>query len=185
MNNDKIKAIQNELNRFFDDDNNIITFEINCDIKDRIKIIYKIIFPGLKKFKFYFIFFISRLAQFIDLSVIKVMLYRLIGVKIGRGVFISPDVIIDPHFPYLIKIEDYSILGWGTKLFTHEYADNIYRIGKITIKKGAVIGSQVTLRGGVCIGEMSEVPYGCIVIKDVPARTKAKTVLIQQVKNKS
>ncbi|MBI3036976.1 hypothetical protein HYY73_04485 [Candidatus Woesearchaeota archaeon] len=52
---------------------------------------------------------------------IKNSLYRLIGVKIGKNVSISNDCIIDTIFPELIMIDDNAIVGWGTKLYTHEF----------------------------------------------------------------
>ena len=183
MKQETILQIQKELKKFSHGNERLFVFRIDCDLKDRIKTIYKIVFPKFKKLRFYTIFLISRLAQIIDYSLIKVYLYRLIGVKIGKGVFISPDVIIDPHFPSMIKIEDYCILGWGAKLFTHEYAENTYRIGKITIKRGAVIGANSTIRGGVVVGEMSEIPYGSIVIKNVPPFKKARAILTRQIKD--
>ncbi|HAK59821.1 MAG TPA: hypothetical protein DCO77_05485 [Nitrospiraceae bacterium] len=145
-----------------------LEFEIDCGIEERIRFIYSIIFPGMGKFLFYLRFLIARIAYYIDYSPAKVVLYRLIGMKIGKGVFISPDVILDPHFPGLIEIGDYSIIGWGTHLFCHEYSGAAYRLGRISIGRGAVIGGLSIIRGGVTVGENAQVASTCIVYKDVP-----------------
>ncbi len=146
-------------------------FEINYSLPERISGIYEIIFPGIKKYRFYLRFLLARIAQYIDYSPIKVFLYRAIGIKIGQGVFISPDVILDPHFPKLIEIGDYVILGWGAKLFTHEFSAKQYRLGRIIIEEGAIIGGFSLIRGGVTIGKHAEIIANSIVYKDVPENT--------------
>ncbi len=161
------------------------SFDVDCKPEERIKFIYQIIFPGIKKVKFYLRFFIARVAQFIDYSPIKVILYRFIGIKIGKGVFISPDVFLDPHFPSLIELGNYCILGWGVKFFAHEYSQNKYRLGRIVVEQGAVIGANAAIRGGVTIGENAEVPYGSIVYKDIPADTFASEFIRPQIRKKS
>lgn len=145
-----------------------LEFEVCCPLEKRIKYIYGIIFPGITKYLFYLRFFVARIAQYIDYSPVKVFLYRLIGMKIGTGVFLSPDVVLDPHFPKLIEIDDYAIIGWGTQLFCHEYDGEKYRVGRISIDRGAVIGGQSIIRSGVRIGENAQIAAACIVYKDVP-----------------
>lgn len=44
---------------------------------------------------------------------------RRMGVDIGRDVFVSPGVIIDPVFPEYIHIRDYAVLGWNARIFAH------------------------------------------------------------------
>jgi acetyltransferase-like isoleucine patch superfamily enzyme len=98
--------------------------------------------------------------------------------KIGRGVFLSPDVILDPHFPELIEIQDYAIIGWGTHLFCHEYNGGTYRLGRIVVGRGAVIGGFSLIRGGVTIGEKAQVASTCIVYKDVPNNYYLDSVIL-------
>lgn len=153
-------------------------FDINCPVEERIRFIYAVIFPGWAKFRFYLVFAVSRLAGAIDYSPIKVFLYRRIGMKIGKGVFISPGVILDPHFPALIEIDDYAIIGWGTHLFTHEFSGSRYTIGRIRIGRGAVIGGFSIVRGGVVIGANAQVASTCIVYKDVPDNYYVDSVIL-------
>ncbi len=164
----KILEIRKQLINFLKSDQMRFEFEVDCDLKHRIKFIYKVIFPGWKQYQFYLKFLIARVAQFIDYSSIKIFLYRIIGIKIGKGVFISPDVLLDPHFPCLIEIRDFVIIGWGTQLFTHEFIGGTYTIGRIIIDEGAVIGGFATIRSGTKIGKRAEVAFRSLVYKDVP-----------------
>jgi len=158
-----IEELRDRIRHFMGTEESSLSFRIETDLERRIDTIYSVIFPGSKKYRFYLNFTLARLAEKIDYSPFKVLIYRLIGMKIGRGVFISADVILDPHFPELISIGDYAILGWGAKLFTHEYYDNTYRMGRITIGCGAQVGAYSVVRSGVEIGEMAETsPFGAI-----------------------
>jgi acetyltransferase-like isoleucine patch superfamily enzyme len=165
---ESIIANRQRLQKFLQGSEQTLEFEIDCGIEDRIHFIYAVIFPGRKKYHFYLRFLLARIAQYIDFSAVKVFLYRLIGMHIGKGVFLSPDVILDPHFPELIEIGDYAIIGWGTHLFCHEYSGEKYRLGRIAIGKGAVIGGFSIIRGGVTVGDNAQIASTCIVYKDVP-----------------
>ncbi len=163
-----IERNRQRLAEFLLGEEQVLEFKIDSTPEQRIATIYAIVFPGWAKARFYLNFLIARIARIIDWSPAKVFLYRLTGMKIGKGVFISPDVILDPHFPALIEIGDYAIIGWGTHLFTHEYSRNKYRVGRISVGAGAVIGGFSIIRGGVRIGDNAQVASTCIVYKDVP-----------------
>lgn len=175
---EKILANRKRLLDFLKGTEQSLDFAIDCRIEERIRFIYAIIFPGSRKYLFYLRFLIARIAQYIDYSAAKVFLYRITGMKIGKGVFLSPDVILDPHFPELIRIDDYAIIGWGTHLFCHEYNGAKYRVGRITIRRGAVIGGFSVIRGGVTIGENAQVASTCIVYKDVPNNYYLDSVIL-------
>lgn len=162
-----IEGLREQIRRFKNNGENSLSFKIETDLEKRIDNIYSVIFPGFEKYRFYLNFTLSRIAEKIDYSPVKAMIYRLTGMQIGRGVFISADVILDPHFPELIRIGDYAILGWGAKLFTHEYYDNTYRMGRITVGRGAQVGAYSVVRSGVEIGELAETSPFSIVYKDI------------------
>lgn len=174
--------LRREFEEFLGSKERVFEFEVKCGPEERIKYIYDIVFPRLRLARFYLNFFIAKVARLIDYSPIKVFLYRLTGMKIGTGVFISPDVILDPHYPSLITLEDYCILGWGARLFTHEYSDNKYRVGRIRIGRGAVVGGYSTIRGGVTVGEMTDVPYGSIIYKDISEHTTARSLVRERLR---
>ena len=107
-------------------------------------------------------------VRLIPLSSIKVFFYRLCGVRIGRDVYIAPGVFIDPLFPWLIELEDGCLLGMGCRLFTHEYTATNFRIGRVRVGKGSVVGAYATVRSGVTIGSKVTVGFNSYVNKDVP-----------------
>jgi len=62
------------------------------------------------------------------------------GTNIGKNVAISPDVFLDPLFPEFITIEDGVILGWGSKIFSHEILKDTIKLGRVSIKKILLLG---------------------------------------------
>jgi len=111
---------------------------------------------------------LAKIAELMPLSPLKVVFYRLLGVRIGRDVFISPRVVLDPMYPALIELEDGCLLGMGCRLFTHEYTATKFRIGRIRVGKGAVVGAYSTVRSGVRIGDKATVGFNSYVHRDVP-----------------
>lgn len=183
MNKERILKLRREVKDFLRNNETKFEFKVDCELKERVQFIYSIIFPGLLKYKYYLRHTVVRILQYMDYSPLKIIIYRLIGMKIGKGVYISPEVILDPHFPELITIDDHVIIGWGARLFTHEYSMGKYRIGRISIGEGALIGGYSTIRGGVTIGKMAEIPYSSLIYKDVPEHAKAQRMIIRQLRD--
>ena len=98
----------------------------------------------------------------------KLKLLRWCGAQVGRNVFISTDVWIDPTFPQLLTIEDDVMIGVGVKIALHEFRPNEFRAGRVIIQKGAVIGGFSLIGHGVEIGEGAVVAGGAAVGRDVP-----------------
>lgn len=98
---------------------------------------------------------------------LKSILYRWVGVKVGRKVCFTPGVLIDPIFPELITLEDGCCLGMGCRLFTHEYTATHFRLGPITIGSGAVVGACSTVNSGVRVGAKATVGGSSFVNRDV------------------
>ena len=164
MNKDEIKIIRKSFKKFLKSDEPFFEFSVGSDLKRRNKVPFKVLFPGLHRTFFYLRHIITRIAQFIDYSPLKIFLYRLIGFKIGKGVYISPDVILDSQFPGLIEIGDYVVMGWGAKLFVHDFNGKSYRIGRVKIGSGSVVGGFSFIRSGVLIEDNSLVKLGAIVL---------------------
>ena len=99
----------------------------------------------------------------------KLSLLRCCGAQVGRNVFISTDVWIDPAFPQLLTIEDEVMLGVGVKIALHEFGPSQFRAGRVVIRKRAVIGGFALIGHGVEIGEGAVVAGGAAVGRDVPA----------------
>ncbi len=91
-------------------------------------------------------------------------------VKFGKGVFINHSAILSASGG--IEFEDGVMTAPGLRIATINHDMNerhiIYTYGKVTIKKNAWIGMNVTICPGVTIGEYAVVAAGAVVTKDVP-----------------
>lgn len=112
-------------------------------------------------------YFIMLVCKRLPPMELKNHLYRIMGVKIGKNVSIANDAILDPIFPELIKIEDNVIIGWGTKLFTHEFTLDTFRIGSVILRENSMVGEFSVVRPGVTIGKNSMIAAMSFVNEDV------------------
>ena len=99
----------------------------------------------------------------------KVVLLRRYGARVGRDVLLSTDVWIDPTFPELLTIEDEVMVGVGARIFVHLFNPDHFKAGRVTLRKGAIIGACSLIGPGVEIGEGAVVAAGAVVGDDVPA----------------
>jgi len=139
-------------------------------------------FKSSGKIKTIFNGFICHICRIIPSMRVKNSLYRMIGVKIGKNVVIAAYVELDPYFPELITIEDNVIIGVGATILAHEYSQDKIRIGKVHIKKRALIGADSLVRSGVTIGNNSVVAAKSLVNKDVKDRTIVGGVPAKKIK---
>jgi acetyltransferase-like isoleucine patch superfamily enzyme len=135
--------------------------------------------------------FLHVLASHSPSSDLTVKLHRARGTKIGRHVYIGPDVHIDWLYPHLITIEDYVSIGMKSMIFAHSNPTNSLfikvkyypRIVKpVRIKTGAWIAPACIILPGVTIGENSVVGAGSVVNKDVEPYTVVAGVPAKLVK---
>ncbi|MEY4273478.1 MAG: hypothetical protein RL638_426 [Bacteroidota bacterium] len=105
-------------------------------------------------------------------------------VEIQRGVEIGENCKISSH-SFLcegVKIEDNVFIGHNVTFVNDRYpratnpdgsiqTDADWKLETTIVKKGASIGSSVTILCGVTIGEGALVGAGSVVTKDVPANT--------------
>lgn len=115
---------------------------------------------------------------------LRPFLLRRLGCKVGNGVFIGDHVIVDMNHANYIILEDHVHIASGTRLLCHQrdlsnycvgddYAKLGYRLGKIHMKKGSLVGMESFIMPGVTVGEGAIVGAGSLVTKDVPAWTIA------------
>ncbi len=130
-------------------------------------------------------YLLVSLAGWTPYSPHKVWLLRRTGMKIGKGVYISPGVIVDPLFPELITIEDDVLLGLGSRLLTHEYSASSFRLGRVHLGRGAVIGAWALVRSGVTVGEKATVGACSFANKDVAAGTSVGGVPARPIQKES
>ena len=102
---------------------------------------------------------------------LRVWLHRGRGVNIGKGVFISFNVVLDTGFPQLITIEDDAFIGIGAIVIAH-FQDHLEEPStKVRIGKRAFVGPGVIILPDVEIGEGAVVTAGSVVTRSVPAMT--------------
>ena len=88
----------------------------------------------------------------------------------GKGVFINHSAILSASGG--IEFQDGCMAAPGLRIATINHDMNerhkTYTYGKVTIKKNAWLGMNVTICPGVTIGEYAVVAAGAVVTKDVP-----------------
>lgn len=110
---------------------------------------------------------------------VKNRLYRTAGVEIGAGTVIAPHAQVDPFFPEKITIGSGSVIGWGTKLLTHETYDDQWHVGPIEIGDDVTLGHTTSTRPGVTIGDGAVVAAHSFVNRDVAPGEKVGGVPIE------
>jgi acetyltransferase-like isoleucine patch superfamily enzyme len=93
--------------------------------------------------------------------------YRAFGADIGDRTAVSPHVVVDPFFPGKVNVGDDTIIGWGTKLLTHEAYTDEWRVGPVHIGDEVTVGHSCSLRPGVTIGDGATVAAHSFVNRDV------------------
>lgn len=87
--------------------------------------------------------------EFITPTPINLLFYRMMGMKIGKGVHLNTTNISDPA---LIEIEDHVTVGGSAHIIAHYATKGFLVLSKVKIEKGATIGLKATVMGDVVIG---------------------------------
>jgi acetyltransferase-like isoleucine patch superfamily enzyme len=118
----------------------------------------------------------------LNVRLIRPILHRWRGVKVGKNVSIDQEVIFDSVYPEKIHLADGCIIANGVQIIVHKrdfstyhIGDNVndldYIIADTYIGKGATIGIGAIILGGVSIGDGAVVAAGSLVTKNVDAYT--------------
>lgn len=97
---------------------------------------------------------------------LRVRLHRARGVRIGHGVWIGYDVILETSRPSLIVLEDNCTLSVRVMIVAHFRESTGVRI-----EQDAFIGPGATILPGVVVGRGSVVTAGSVVTRSVPPMT--------------
>jgi len=97
---------------------------------------------------------------------LRVRLHRWRGVKIGNGVWIGYDAVIETSKPQLVSIGDGAAIGIRATVIAH-----FREVTGVTIGPGASIGPGAIIMPGVTIGEGAVVTAGSVVTRSVPPMT--------------
>jgi len=109
----------------------------------------------------------------VPFSNLRVILYRLIGFKIGKNVFIGMKCYLDDVAIDKMTIEDNVTISYGCYFACHGKGQ---KHTQILIKKGAYIGMRCNIlsgKEGIVIGEKSIIGAGSLVNTNVQAGVTA------------
>ena len=105
----------------------------------------------------------------VPFSRLRVSLYRLIGFKIGKNVFIGMKCYLDDAAIEKLIIEDEVVISYGCYFACHGKGQGHM---PILVKNGAYIGMRCNIlsgKKGITIGEDAIVGAGSLVNKSIPA----------------
>ena len=97
---------------------------------------------------------------------LRVVLHRARGVRIGKGVWIGYDVILETSRPYLITIEDGVSLSMRVTVVAH-----FRETRGVKIERDAFVGPGVIILPNVVVGQGAVVTAGSVVTQSVPPMT--------------
>ncbi len=114
-------------------------------------------------------------------SNLRVILYRMLGFKIGQNVFIGMKCYLDDIDPQKTIIKDNVVISYGCYFACHGKGQGHT---EITIKKGAYLGMRcnvVSGKNGIIIGENSTIAAGSLVHESVSPGTTVGGVPIKKI----
>lgn len=123
---------------------------------------------------------LEMIARFTIPPQIRILLYRAMGIRVGKKVFIGLDCMIDSSFPELITIKDNVVLSHRVTVIAHDDAKGLKKtsaakddmtVAPVILEKGCYIGACAVLLPGVTIGAESIVAAGAVVTRDVAPET--------------
>jgi len=116
-----------------------------------------------------FNFAIFWFCRYIPFLGVKRALYRLCGIRVGRGAAVGLGAMFDIFFPDLITLGADCLIGYNCTVLTHEFLIDEWRTGLVDIGRRVVIGANTTVLAGVSIGDGATISACSLVNRDIPA----------------
>lgn len=88
-----------------------------------------------------------EISKYIPSPRLKNLLFRHLGIKIGKNSTVAPRVQFDYFYPELIEIGDYCVIGDGARIWTHDYGIAYFAVGETKIGNYVLIGSEAIIAG--------------------------------------
>lgn len=103
--------------------------------------------------------------EFVTPSPLGILFYRMMGMKIGKGVQINSTWISDPS---IISIGDKSTIGGSVTIVAHYGQGGLLVIAPVKIGIGCTIGIKATIMGGAVIGDGAKLlPHSIVLPKTI------------------
>lgn len=102
---------------------------------------------------------------------LKNWLFRRLGMRVDNGARWALESTPDVFFPELITVERDAIIGYDATILCHEFLQDEFRTGPVTIGAEAMVGAGAIVLPGVEIGTRASVAANSLVTEDVPAET--------------
>ncbi|MCR3921162.1 MAG: acyltransferase [Firmicutes bacterium] len=118
-----------------------------------------------------FNFLVIYLCRYLPSLRLKNVLYRLVGIKVGKDVSVGLMAMFDVFFPQLITVGDNSIIGYNATILAHEFLIHEWATGEVKIGANVLIGANATLLAGITVGEGATISAQSLVNHDVEAKT--------------
>jgi len=115
--------------------------------------------------------------DFVTPGPLNILFFRMMGMKIGKGVMINTTYISDPA---LITLEDFVTIGGSATIFAHYGQKGILILSPVVIKRGATIGLKASIMGDVVVGEGVVVPAHSALLPKTRVPDHAKFVVPAQ-----
>lgn len=111
--------------------------------------------------------------EFVTPTPLNVLFYKMMGMKVGKGVHINTTNISDPA---LIELEDKVTIGGSATIIAHYASQGYLIVERVKIGKGTTIGIKATIMGDVEIGAGAVIaPHEVVYPKSrIPAGRKNK-----------
>lgn len=113
-------------------------------------------------------FVVLYICRFVPWVGVKRLLYRCLGMKVGRDVAVGLGAMFDIFFPHLITLGDNCVIGYNATILAHEFLVREWRTGPVEVGRDVLIGANATVLPGVRIGDGAVVGAGAVVTRDVP-----------------
>ena len=110
---------------------------------------------------------------------LRVRMHRWRGVRMGSGVFIGTDAILETAYPHRLSIGDRVVVGHRALIIAHFRESDSFRDEDepaVVIEDDVFIGPNVTILPNVTIGHGAVVTAGSVVSQSVPPLTMVQGV---------